>query len=193
MPKELRTQADRPTSNFICDSYQRNYKPRQVHQRQTSSVTHTKGTISPDIIYRVSARGFLGTSAYNLLSKLSINDQRRIIALKAFDETAENSSRWIWGRKNKQLFHKKLVFSVYREHPWHNHKSFWKSRHSSKTKRLSVQNPRHWGSKEKCSRGVMTCVRPGPLSVGPHWRRRDLSWLTWGTDVAVTVRYPPTS
>ncbi|GFO27394.1 hypothetical protein PoB_005389900 [Plakobranchus ocellatus] len=33
----------------------------------------------------------------------------------------------------------------------------------------------------------------GTFSVGPHWSRRDLAWLTWRTDVAVIMRYPPTS
>ncbi|GFN97576.1 hypothetical protein PoB_002408200 [Plakobranchus ocellatus] len=31
------------------------------------------------------------------------------------------------------------------------------------------------------------------MRVDPHWKRRDLSWLTRKTDVAVTVLYPPTS
>ncbi|GFN81491.1 reverse transcriptase [Plakobranchus ocellatus] len=37
-------------------------------------------------------RGFVGTSAYSPLSKLSINSQRRTKALKALAEAAENSS-----------------------------------------------------------------------------------------------------
>ncbi|GFO06783.1 polyprotein [Plakobranchus ocellatus] len=54
----------------------------------------------------VVARGFVGTPAYNPLSKLSINDQRRIKALKVQAETVETSSRWIWGRRKEQLLHK---------------------------------------------------------------------------------------
>ncbi|GFO30702.1 reverse transcriptase [Plakobranchus ocellatus] len=42
----------------------------------------------PHLVYRVGARGFVGTSAYILLIKLSINDQRRTKALKALAETA---------------------------------------------------------------------------------------------------------
>ncbi|GFO24992.1 polyprotein [Plakobranchus ocellatus] len=50
----------------------------------------------------VGARGFVGTSANNLLNKLSINGQRRSKALKALAETAENSPRWIWGKRNEE-------------------------------------------------------------------------------------------
>ncbi|GFO24931.1 polyprotein [Plakobranchus ocellatus] len=40
-------------------------------------------------------RGFVGSSAYGLLSKLSIGGNKRTKALRLLAETAENSSRWI--------------------------------------------------------------------------------------------------
>ena len=54
----------------------------------------------------VGARGFVGASAHDLLSKLSIKGKKRTRSLKALAETAENSSRWIWSRRNAQLLHK---------------------------------------------------------------------------------------
>ncbi|GFO27371.1 reverse transcriptase [Plakobranchus ocellatus] len=43
----------------------------------------------------IGARGFVGSSAYGLLSKLSIGGIKRTKALRLLAETAENSSRWI--------------------------------------------------------------------------------------------------
>ncbi|GFS15158.1 reverse transcriptase [Elysia marginata] len=43
----------------------------------------------------IGARGFAGSSAYDLLSKLSISGNKRTKALKLLAKTAENSSRWI--------------------------------------------------------------------------------------------------
>ena len=54
----------------------------------------------------IGARGFVGASAYDLLSKLSICGNKRRRALKTLAETAENSSRWIWSRRNDPLLHK---------------------------------------------------------------------------------------
>ncbi|GFR91731.1 polyprotein [Elysia marginata] len=54
----------------------------------------------------IGARGFAGSSAYDLLSKLSISGYKRTQALKLLAETAENSSCWIWCRRNEQLLHK---------------------------------------------------------------------------------------
>ncbi|GFO46337.1 polyprotein [Plakobranchus ocellatus] len=69
-----------------------------------------KGRYKSQILpIEVGAMGFVGTSANNLLSKLSINGQKRTKALKALAEIAENSSRWIWGRRNEQLPPKNLV------------------------------------------------------------------------------------
>ncbi|GFO34154.1 reverse transcriptase [Plakobranchus ocellatus] len=62
----------------------------------------------PDISFRGWRRGYVGSSAYTLLRKLFINGQRRTKAPKPLNETAEKSSRWIWGRRNEQL----LQFSV---------------------------------------------------------------------------------
>ncbi|GFO15730.1 polyprotein [Plakobranchus ocellatus] len=46
----------------------------------------------------IGARGFVGSSAYGLLSKLSICGNNRT--------KAEHSSRWIWSRINERLLHK---------------------------------------------------------------------------------------
>ncbi|GFO03459.1 polyprotein [Plakobranchus ocellatus] len=54
----------------------------------------------------IGARGFVGSSAYGLLSKLSIGGNKRTKALRLLAETAENSSCWIWSRKNERLLHK---------------------------------------------------------------------------------------
>ncbi|GFO19584.1 reverse transcriptase [Plakobranchus ocellatus] len=54
----------------------------------------------------IGARGFVGSSAYGLLSKLSICGNKRTKALRLLAETAENSSRWIWSRRNERLLHK---------------------------------------------------------------------------------------
>ena len=54
----------------------------------------------------IGARGFIGTSAYNLLTKLAITGSKRTKALKTLAETAEASSRWIWTRRNETLLHK---------------------------------------------------------------------------------------
>ncbi|GFN82973.1 polyprotein [Plakobranchus ocellatus] len=49
------------------------------------------------------ARGFVGSLACGLLSKLSICGKKRTKALRLLAETAENSSRWIWSRRNERL------------------------------------------------------------------------------------------
>ncbi|GFN73809.1 reverse transcriptase [Plakobranchus ocellatus] len=54
----------------------------------------------------IGARGFVGSSAYGLLSKLSICGNKRTKALRLLAKTAENSSRWIWSRRNERLLHK---------------------------------------------------------------------------------------
>ena len=46
------------------------------------------------------ARGFIGSPVYDLLTKLSICGNKRTKALKLLTEVAENSSRWIWSRRN---------------------------------------------------------------------------------------------
>ncbi|GFN87085.1 transient receptor potential cation channel subfamily a member 1-like [Plakobranchus ocellatus] len=50
----------------------------------------------------IGARGFVGSSVYGLLSKLSIGGNKRTKALRLLAETAENSSRWIWSRRNEK-------------------------------------------------------------------------------------------
>ncbi|GFR98737.1 polyprotein [Elysia marginata] len=54
----------------------------------------------------IGARGFAGSSAYDLLRELSISGDKRTKALKLVAEIVENSSRWIWNRRNEQLLHK---------------------------------------------------------------------------------------
>ncbi|GFO14903.1 polyprotein [Plakobranchus ocellatus] len=54
----------------------------------------------------ISTRGFVGSSAYGLLSKLSICGNKKTKALGLLAETAENSSRWVWSRGNERLLHK---------------------------------------------------------------------------------------
>ncbi|GFN94354.1 reverse transcriptase [Plakobranchus ocellatus] len=54
----------------------------------------------------IDARGLVGSSAYGLLSKLSIGGNKRTKALRLLAETAEKSSHWIWIRKNERLLHK---------------------------------------------------------------------------------------
>ncbi|GFN82443.1 F-box only protein 39 [Plakobranchus ocellatus] len=53
----------------------------------------------------IGTREFAGSSAYSLLSKLSICGNKRTKALRLLAETAENSSRWIWSRRNESLVH----------------------------------------------------------------------------------------
>ena len=54
----------------------------------------------------VGARGFVGSSVYDLLTKLSICGNKRTKAVKLLVEIAENSSRWIWSRRNERFLHK---------------------------------------------------------------------------------------
>ncbi|RUS90920.1 hypothetical protein EGW08_001317 [Elysia chlorotica] len=49
----------------------------------------------------IGARGFIGSSAYDLLTKLSICGSGRTKAPKLLAEIAENSSQWIWSRRNE--------------------------------------------------------------------------------------------
>ncbi|KAK3726923.1 hypothetical protein RRG08_063154 [Elysia crispata] len=49
----------------------------------------------------VGARGFVGSSVYDHLTKLSLCGNKRTKALKLLAEIAENSSRWIWSRRNE--------------------------------------------------------------------------------------------
>ncbi|KAK3767773.1 hypothetical protein RRG08_044906 [Elysia crispata] len=54
----------------------------------------------------VGARGFGESLVYDLLTKLSICGNKRTKALKLLAEIAENSSRWIWSRRNERFLHK---------------------------------------------------------------------------------------
>ena len=54
----------------------------------------------------VGARGFVASSTYSLLQKLSISSKSRTRTLKAMGEAAEKASSWIWSRRNKGQLHK---------------------------------------------------------------------------------------
>ncbi|GFN74244.1 reverse transcriptase [Plakobranchus ocellatus] len=58
------------------------------------------------MLVEIGARGFVDSSAYGLLSKLSIGGNKRTKAPRLLVETAENGSRWIWSRRNERLLHK---------------------------------------------------------------------------------------
>ena len=53
----------------------------------------------------VGARGTIGSSVYALLTKLSICGNKRTKALKLLAKIAENSSRWMWRRRNERFLH----------------------------------------------------------------------------------------
>ena len=53
------------------------------------------------MLVEVGARGFIGSPVYDLLTKLSICGNKRTKALTLPVEIAENSSRWIWSRRNE--------------------------------------------------------------------------------------------
>ena len=48
------------------------------------------------------ARDFIGLSVYDLLTKLPICCDKITKAFKLLGEIVENSSRWIWGRKDEK-------------------------------------------------------------------------------------------
>ena len=54
----------------------------------------------------VGARGFIESSVYDLLTKLSMCGNKRIKALQLLVEIAENSSWWIWSRRNEKFLYK---------------------------------------------------------------------------------------
>ncbi|GFO05119.1 reverse transcriptase [Plakobranchus ocellatus] len=64
------------------------------------------GYVAKVMPVEIGARGFVGSSAYCLRRKLSICGNKRTKALRLLAETAENSSRWIWSRRNERLLHK---------------------------------------------------------------------------------------
>ena len=66
----------------------------------------------------VGARGFVGSSVYDLLTKLSVCGNKRTKALKILAEIAENSSRWIWSRRNERFLHKDERYSNHRRTSW---------------------------------------------------------------------------
>ena len=54
----------------------------------------------------IGARGFVGTSAYDLMRQLSVSGRKRTRALKTMAEAAEKSSSWLWSRRNDHQLHK---------------------------------------------------------------------------------------
>ena len=93
----------------------------------------------------VGARGFVVSSVYDLLTKLSICGNKRTKALKLLAEIAENSSRWIWIRRK--------WYSA-RIRVWVRILALCKKKKKKKKKKITG---RHLG--------VMTWVWPGPLSM----------------------------
>ena len=53
----------------------------------------------------VGARGFIGSSVYDSQTKFSTGCNKRMKAQKLLEEIAENSSRWIWSRRNERFLH----------------------------------------------------------------------------------------
>ena len=49
----------------------------------------------------VGARGFVGTSVYNLLTRLGLKSKKRTKAMKNLAVIAEKSSSWLWSRRNE--------------------------------------------------------------------------------------------
>ena len=66
----------------------------------------------------VGARGFIGSSVYDLLTKFSICGKKRTKALELLVETAENSSQWIWSRRNERFLHKDKKCSNHHRTSW---------------------------------------------------------------------------
>ena len=56
--------------------------------------------------FEAGGKGFIGSSVYYFLTKISICGNERTKALKLLAETAENSFRWRWRRRNEKSFHK---------------------------------------------------------------------------------------
>ena len=54
----------------------------------------------------IGARGFVGSSAYDLMKRLAISGKSRNRTLKAMAEAAEKSSSWLWSRRNKGALYK---------------------------------------------------------------------------------------
>ena len=77
---------------------------REIHLNLTKELQDAgnKAVVMP---VEVGARGFIGTSVYDLLTKLTICGNKRTKALKLLVEIAENSSRWIWSRRNERFLH----------------------------------------------------------------------------------------
>ena len=78
---------------------------REKYLNMTRELENTgyKAVVMP---VEVGARGFVGSSVYDLQTKLSICGNKRTKALKVLAEIAENSSRWIWSKRNERLIHK---------------------------------------------------------------------------------------
>jgi hypothetical protein len=64
------------------------------------SQVHTKGYKTQLFAVEVGARGFAGTSVYNLLKRLGLSSQRCAWYLKQVAQAAEKASYWIWLKRN---------------------------------------------------------------------------------------------
>lgn len=64
-----------------------------------------KGHRAKVFAVEVGARGFVGRSVYELLSKVNISGRARTKAIRLLSEIAERSSYWIWTRRNENELH----------------------------------------------------------------------------------------
>ena len=90
--------------------YENRMEEAQIYKREkyTNLTKELENVVYKAVVrpVEVGARGFIGSSVYNLLTKLSICGNKRKKALKLLVEIAENSSRWMWSRGNERFLHK---------------------------------------------------------------------------------------
>src|SRR5215469_6046301 len=69
------------------------------YEELCSSICH-QGLKTLLFAVEVGARGFCGTSAYNLLKQLGLPSQQKTRYVRAIAEAAERASYWIWLKRN---------------------------------------------------------------------------------------------
>lgn len=67
-------------------------------------VLQRKGYKTYMFAVEVGARGFAGSSAYDLLKRLGLSGQKRAKFLKQMAEAAERASYWIWLKRSEASF-----------------------------------------------------------------------------------------
>ena len=85
------------------------YETRIEHQHQYKLAKYDdlanhlrkSGYKAKILAVEVGARGFVGTSAFNLFSQLGLKGRKRTRAMKELSEVAEKSSSWLWSRRNE--------------------------------------------------------------------------------------------